>query len=831
MSSSSSPAQRFVCVHGHFYQPPRDNPWLEAVETQDSAAPYHDWNERITFECYAPNGAARMVDRENRILRITNNYARMSYNLGPTLLSWLEEKAPLTYGMVRRADLESQRRFGGHGSAIAQAYNHIILPLATTRDRITQIRWGIADFEHRYGRKPEGMWLAETAVDLESLDLMARHGIRFTVLAPSQCARVRPISPSLAHSEGGATAQPAWQETPDATVDTTRPYLVQTSPGHSIAVFFYDGPTSRAIAFDGLLNSGDALAERLMDGFHPDDRPQLAHVATDGESYGHHHRHGEMALAYALHLIEQSPARLTNYGEFLSLFPPTEQAEIVEDSSWSCFHGVERWRSDCGCNGGHPGWNQQWRAPLRQALDWLRDTLAPLAQQLATTLLRDFDAARNDYIHVILDRSRASVDRFMAQHASQPHTAEERVRVLQLMELERNAQLMYTSCGWFFNDLSGIETLQIITYAARVIDLAGSLFPETRGALEDAFTERLALAKSNDPQAGDGRTLYDERIRPMAVDLEQVAAHYAISCLFPRSPGEANLAESERLFCYSIEHTWETTLPYGLGQLRMGRVRLCSLLTEECAQIAYGVIHFGDQNVSAAVKQVEAEDEPLLKSLAKEVEDAVDASNLPEVVRLMDDYFGESRYSLTSLFRDEQRRIVQNILRPTVAALEATLTDLYTSHASLVHFLNRHNLPMPAALRAAGQFAIQSQLKQALEAEHIDVPAVERLLAQAKQDAVVVDLLTLGYHADQRMRATMERLEAHPTDRERVRQARTLATAMGALPISLDLWQAQNIWYGLWPRLKQESGELCDDFLALGRELNIRVDLVGEAVE
>jgi alpha-amylase/alpha-mannosidase (GH57 family) len=828
---SASPAPRFVCVHGHFYQPPRENPWLETVETQDSAAPYHDWNERITAECYATNGAARIVDRENRILRITNNYARMSFNLGPTLLSWLEEKSPSTYAMVRQADRESRQRFSGHGSAMAQAYNHIILPLATTRDRVTQIRWGIADFEHRYRRKPEGMWLAETAVDLESLDLMARHGIRFTVLAPHQCARVRAIAPPQGESPAHP---PAWRETPQATVDTTHPYLVETSPGYSIAVFFYNGPTSRAIAFDGLLNSGEAFAERLLHGFHDEDRPQIVHVATDGESYGHHHRHGEMALAYALHLIESGAVRLTNYGEFLSAFPPTEEAQIVEDSSWSCFHGVERWRSDCGCSGGRAGWNQEWRMPLREALDWLRDTVAPLACRLSKSLLRDLDEARNDYIHVMLDRSPAPVDAFLRRHATRALGREERIRVLELMELERNAQLMYTSCGWFFDDISGIETVQIITYGARVIELAGSLFPRTRGALEDEFTERLAMARSNDPQAGDGRTLYDERIRPMSVDLEQVAAHYAISSVFPRNGNGAAPAESERLFCYRMEHGWETTMPYGLGQLRMGRVRLCSLRTEDCAEVGYGVIHFGDQNVSAAVKRVEAVDEPLLKELAREVQDAVDASNLPEVVRLMDDYFGESRYSLTSLFRDEQRRIVENILHPTVAALEETLTDLYASHASLVHFLSRNNLPMPAALRAAGQFAIQSQLRQALEAEHMDGVAVERLLSQAKEDAVTVDLAMLGYYADERMHATMqrletERLEASAAYAEHVRQALSLASALRGLPISLDLWQAQNIWYGLWPRLKEQDAPLREDFLALGRELNIRVDLVSQS--
>jgi alpha-amylase/alpha-mannosidase (GH57 family) len=828
---SVSSAHRFVCVHGHFYQPPRENPWLEAVETQDSAAPYHDWNERITAECYAPNGAARIVDSKNRILRITNNYARMSFNLGPTLLSWMAEKAPLTHAMVRDADRLSQKHFGGHGSAMAQVYNHVIMPLASTRDRETQIVWGIADFEHRYGRKPEGMWLAETAADLESLDLLARNGIRFTILAPHQCARVRAIEGAIPAAVPAATAGTAetaassagWKETPDASVDTTQPYLVQTSPGHFITVFFYNGPVSRAIAFDGLLNSGEAFAERLLGGFGQRDGAQLVHVATDGESYGHHHRHGEMALAYALQLIEEGDVKLTNYGQFLSKFPPTQEAEIVENSSWSCFHGVERWRSDCGCNGGKAGWNQKWRAPLREALDWLRDTLAPRVLAACAELLTDADAARNDYISVILDRSHPSIDAFFARHSIRTLTVEERIRALDLMELERNAMLMYTSCGWFFDDISGIETVQIVTYAARVLELAAMLFPETRGVFEKSFTDRLAEAKSNDPQWRDGRYIYDEAIRPMVVDLEQVVAHYAISCVFPRA-GEASIMERDRLFCYTIAHVWETTLPYGLGQLRLGRVRICSILTEECEEAAYGLLHFGDQNVSAAVRRVDAEEQEALSALAKEIEDAVDASNLTEVVRLMDDHFGESRFSLTSLFADEQRRIVKSILDPAMESLETALTDLYSSHASLLHFLARSGLPRPAALRVAAQFAIHAQLRRALEADPIDVAALERLLAQAREDAVVVDHPTLGYLADERMHAAMERLQRTPADPEAVRHALSLATALRALPFSLDLWQAQNIWYELSPRAAGEGKALRDDFLALGVALNIRVD-------
>ncbi len=838
MSVSPAPpsaAPRYICIHGHFYQPPRENPWLETVETQDSAAPYHDWNARITAECYATNGAARIVDSKNRILRITNNYSRISFNIGPTLLSWMEETSPLTYRMILDADRVSQKQFGGHGSALAQAYNHIILPLASTRDRETQVVWGIRDFEHRFGRKPEGMWLAETAADRESLDLLAKHGIKFTILAPNQCARVRRIEElagdTAAAENGPATSsrttadeeEAGWTPTPDGSVDSTQPYLVRTSPGRSIAVFFYNGPVSRAIAFDGLLNSGDAFFDRLSSGFHDSDMPQLVHVATDGESYGHHHRHGEMALAYTLQLIDESAATLTNYGQFLELHPPSCEAEIVEGSSWSCFHGVERWRADCGCNGGKAGWNQKWRAPLREALDWLRDTLAPQVEAATSALLGDADAARNDFIKVILDRSPATVDRFLGRHASRTLSKAERTRALQLMELERNAMLMYTSCGWFFDDISGIETVQIMTYAARVIELAGMLFPETKGLLERSFTERLADAKSNDPEWHDGRFIYDEAIRPMAVDLEQVVAHYAISCVFPHA-GDAAPWKRDRLFCYRLTHLWETQLPYGLGQLRLGRVRICSVLTEECEEAAYGLLHFGDQNVSAAVRRITAEDETGLAGLAREIEDAVDASNLPEVVRLMDDYFGESRFSLTSLFADEQRRIVKSILDPAMRSLEGSMMELYSSHASLFHFLGRNGLARPAAMRVAAQFATHAQLRHALESNPIDVPTIERLLAQARNDGTVVDEATLGYLAEERMHSAMERLAHAATDPDAVRHALTLAQALRSLPFPVDLWQAQNIWYELSPRMMGQGEAVRNDFSELGSALNIRVE-------
>ncbi len=836
--SPASPAnKRFVCVHGHFYQPPRENPWLETVELQESAAPYHDWNERITSECYAPNGASRITNTENEIIRIMNNYARVSFNFGPTLLSWLEEKAQRTYRMILDADVASAERYSGHGSAVAQVYNHIIMPLANERDARTQIRWGIADFKQRFARRPEGMWLAETAVNTRVLELMAEEGIKFTILAPHQCRHVRRTAASAVaagiaapgKTDGAATP---WIETPNATVNTTRPYHVPLKNGLSIAVFFYDGPTSRAIAFEGLLNRGETFAQRLLNALPAepaDGEPaMLSHVATDGESYGHHHKHGEMALSYAMHWIEEGErAQLTNYGEFLDRFPPRWEAEIVDDTSWSCAHGIERWRSDCGCNGGRAGWNQAWRGPLRAALDLLRDRTAPLAETLAKDLLKDLWAARDGYVRVILDRSPGSEDRFLAEHATHTLSQEERTTVWELMELERHAQLMYTSCGWFFDEISGIETVQIIAYAGRVVQLARRLFGTAGEAIEPEFVALLAQARSNLPEVRDGAEVYRKFATSMRLGLEQVGAHYAISSIFRNYPEEG------ALFCYNVTRTEHELLASGRGRLAIGRAQLNSRITEECEEIAYAVLHLGDQNLSAAVKRCDAGDEAQLAAFhtfSDEVGHAIRKANLPEVIRLIDRYFGGTAYSLTSLFTDEQHRILRTILDQTLSEMEESLHKIYEDHASLLHFLTESGMAAPPALALAAGYALNANLRRALEAEEFDGAQVLALLALAQSDQVTLDTTQLSYVAGLRMKKAMTRLElavaGELPPEPAIASARSIAECLRILPFEVNLWQAQNIWNDLLQRgtLDLWDEDLRAGFRKLGQALHISLD-------
>ncbi len=486
----------YVCIPGHWYQPPRENPFTGEVGDQPSAAPFANWNERITAECYAPNTRAEILGDDGSVRRRLNNYEWVSSDWGPTLLQWLEVHATDTYRSVVDADAASSDRFGGHGTAVAHTYNHTILPLSNRRDKRTQIIWGIADFRHRFGREPEGMWLPETAVDLESLELMAEAGIAYTVLSPYQAASV---------IDAGA-----WVDVSDGSIDTRIPHTVQLFGGRSISVFFYNGPLSQEIAFNGLLEDGSILAKRLVQALgEPNGEARLSHVATDGETYGHHHRHGEMALAKAVEDLDADPeVKLTTYGAFLAEHPATKVARIIEDTSWSCAHGVERWRADCGCDTGqHPDWNQQWRTHLRSALDYLRDELIDDFESRGGVLLRDPWAARDAYIAVILG---GSPDEFVAEHAHGELTDEQRQLVLDLLEIQHRAMLMYTSCGWFFDDISGLESVFVLRQAGRVIDLARKALDQD---LEPGFLDILHEARSN-VDSRTGRDIYFEAVVP-----------------------------------------------------------------------------------------------------------------------------------------------------------------------------------------------------------------------------------------------------------------------------------------------------------------------------
>ncbi len=807
--------ERFVCIHGHFYQPPRENPWLEAIEFQESAYPYHDWNERITAECYGPNATARILDGENRIVAIVNNYASMSFNFGPTLLSWLANARPDVYAAILEADRQSIARFSGKGSALAQPYNHMILPLANARDKTTQVAWGIRDFEHRFGRKPEGMWLPETAVDTASLEILAAQGIRFTILAPHQANAVR------------AVGNEAWTELAGREIDPTQAYRVTLPSGASIAAFFYDGPVSRAVAFDPLmLSKGETFAERLLGAFADErGRPELVHAASDGETYGHHHRYGDMALAFALHTIETGRrARLTNYSEFLEKCPPTHEARIVEATSWSCAHGIERWRSDCGCHtGAHPGWNQAWREPLRSALDSLRDALVPLFESGSAELFPDPWAVRNEYVEVILDRSPGSVGRFLARHADRTLTPEERTRALKLLEMQRHAQLMYTSCGWFFDDVSGIEARQIVQYAGRALQLAQDLFPGSD--LEAPFLEALGQAPSNVAEARDGRRIYEESVRPAMVSLERVGAHYAVHSLFHEYGEEA------RVYAYRVEREDERRFASGRARLSIGRVRVTSTITGESGRVVFGVLHLGDHNLSGGAAPFTTEAD--YERLVAEVSEPFSSADLTESLRRVDRRFGTGIYSLRLLFRDEQRQVLGVLLKSALTESDAVYRRLYEEHAPLMRFLSGHGVRQPRGFAMAAERALSTSLREALEAPSLDLARVTAILEEAERTGIALHEDGLGLSLGHAVERLSDELASGPEDVARLEALEAVVTLAKSFPFAIDFTRAQNVYYALartaLPAMKssaaagsETAAPWVERFVALGEKLSVR---------
>ncbi len=823
---------RYLCIHGHFYQPPRENPWLEAIERQDSAFPYHDWNARIDAECYGPNAVSRILDDMGRIRELVNNYERISFNFGPTLLHWMEDHAPATYQAVLDADERSIERFSGHGSALAQVYNHVIMPLANGRDRRTEVIWGIRDFQHRFGRRPEGMWLAETAADIPTLEALAEHGIRFTILAPHQAAAVRPLARAAAASGAGvpsesgpyapskggdngaggdgsspegeylndaagagapqggdAASEAPWQDVTGARIDPTRAYLCRLPSGREITLFFYDGPVSRAVAFEGLLRSGETFASRLMEMFQPDrDWPQLGHIATDGETYGHHHRYGDMALARALQAIEQRrDVQLTNYGEYLERHPPVHEVRILESTSWSCSHGVDRWRANCGCNtGGRPEWTQEWRGPLRDALDWLRDELAPRYEAAASELVEDPWAARDDYINVILDREPEVIDAFLEKHASRDLDFLERVRLTKLLELQRHALLMYTSCGWFFDELSGIETVQVIEYAARVLQLAEDAL-EYR--VEEPFLQEMQDAVSNIPEQENGRAIYDRSVRGSRVDLSEVGAHFAISSLF----GDA--AEQTREYCYDIDVADVDQQQAGRARLATGLITVTSRVTKEVAVLSYGVLHLGDHTIHAGVRPFI--DANAFDAMREEVTAPFEAAEFTETIQTLDRHFHNSTYNLRSLFQDQRRQVLDQIIQSTLGDAEGAYRQVYERNAPLMRFLHDLSIPMPAALSLAGEYVINTSLLREVSSVDMDADRVRSLLRDARRREIMLDREGIGFA----LQGTLERMAlellAEPDELPLLERLEAATLLVKESPFDVNLWTLQNALYDL----------------------------------
>jgi alpha-amylase/alpha-mannosidase (GH57 family) len=804
--------ERYLCIHGHFYQPPRENPWLEAIEVQDGAYPYHDWNERITAECYAPNALSRMLDDDERIRNIISNYARISFDMGPTLLSWMQAHAPSTYELIIEADKVSAKWHGGHGSAMAQCYNHLIMPLASKADKITQSIWGIKDFRHRFGRNPEGIWLPETAVDMETLSILSSEGIKFTVLDQNQAKRVVTADGREIDVSGGK-------------IDPKRPYTCTLDGGKSISIFFYDGSISQAVAFEGLLKSGDQFRARLMSGYDEHkDGSQLMNIATDGESYGHHHRFGDMAMSYALTSIEENNlARLTNYGEYLELQPPTDEVQIVENTSWSCAHGVERWRSDCGCSTGfHPHWNQQWRKHLRDSLDWLRDEVSPRYQQEAAKFFHDPQAARNDYISVILNHE--NLAEFLTKHSNRDTEFENMPDAIGLLELQRNAMLMYTSCGWFFDDISGIETVQILRYAGRVLQFARSTLKIN---LEPQFLNLLTQAQSNVPAHGTGKNIFDSLVSPYAADHEKVAAHYAITSIFE------DYAEEASIYCYNIQQVHYSKSQAAKAEFAVGACNVISAITGFSKKLSFAVLRLGDHDFTCGVRHFKDDESYLM--MERELLDNFDSGAFANMIRQLDEYFGTARYTLGSLFKDEQRRILNTLTTETTDAFEQAYSTIFEENKLLMGFIGTTDLPVAKAFLTAAEFTLNVRLKRSMTHD-AEAANIREIIEEFDRWGLVSDVVDMEFTFRRTLERKMLKLETDPTDTEAMSNLNNLVELALSLPFDLNLWTTQNTYYRI---AKEQFSSITHDdtdehakwtkaFKTLGEKLNFNLQLILE---
>jgi alpha-amylase/alpha-mannosidase (GH57 family) len=735
----------YVTVHGHFYQPPRENPYLNAVERQPSAAPCHDWNERVHQECYRPNAFARVLNNQGEVVKIVNNFEYLSFNIGPTLMSWMERHDIETYQRILEADRQSCKRLTGHGNAIAQVYNHIIMPLANKRDKYTQIRWGKADFCKRFGRDPEGMWLAETAVDYPTLEALIAEGIKFIILAPSQAQRCRPLQ---GHSD--------WLEVGGGQIDPVRPYRCYLPDREKyIDIFFYDGPISRDMGFNDVLLSSGHFAGRIGMAVRGDHHPsQLISVATDGETFGHHKKGSEKAVAYAL--LEEFPKRgwtVTNYAHYLSLSDPTWEVELKPVTAWSCSHGVDRWQDDCGCGGGG-GWHLKWRRPLRDSLDWLRDQLVKVYEDTAPKFFRDPWKARDEYVQVLLDRTPTHTHQFLTKHQTHRLTPTEKVDALQLLEMQRHALLMYTSCGWFFEEISRPEGTQILRYAARALELAGDI---AGVQLEKGFLKRLATAPSNVEQFQTGAEVYRQLVAPSVVSLEQVAAHYALTSLF------TPYSREQQIYCYAVHQQDYQIQRLGNLTLAVGQIQLTSEITRDSSNMTFAVLHLGGWDFHCCIQPTKGRRS--YSQTRDSLLEAIQQASAAKTILAMNKAFGDQSYSLQNLFAEERHRLMNLLSQETLTRLDQLYTQVYRDNYGVLMAFHRDELEVPQELQVAAEIAITQRAiasLQLLEREASDFPPTSPELCLS----YLADLEAIATEAKQlhcqlkhpQIAATLERL-------------------------------------------------------------------------
>lgn len=812
----------FLTIHGHFYQPPRENPWLEAIELQDSASPFHDWNERINSECYNPNSVSKIVDNRNKILDVVNNYSEISFNFGPTLLSWMEENAPLAYERVIKADMESVGEHDGHGNAIAQVYNHMIMPLANEKDKQTQVIWGIKDFETRFGRKPEGMWLAETAVDDDSLRVLVENGIKYTVLSPYQALKFKNIEDK------------EWIDVSWGNIDPARTYryYIKSAPGKYIDLFFYDGAISKSVAFDEILKDGNKFIRRLKEGVSTNrEFPQLINIATDGESYGHHTKFGDMALSYVLKIrAKEEGFTLVNYAQYLEKHPPEVEVDIKQSSSWSCFHGVGRWKEDCGCStGGHPGWNQKWRKPLRDALDYLRDELVSVFEKAGKDYFKKPWEARNKYIDVILDRSELTIKKFQKDNFVKDLSEEQRVKAMELLEMQRQAMLMYTSCGWFFSEISGIETTQIMKYAARAMQLAQSF---SKKDLEKKFLDILSEAKSNFAEFGTGKDIFEKFVKPSIVTTKQIASLWAVSSLY------RDFDDEEDVYCYKIKKHSYKKVSKGTAHFIIGHIEIQSKITLQKANVMFALVQYSGGDFHCAIK--EFSDEHEYTNIQKELFRVFMLNPLTEIIRALDEYFGKEYFTLKDIFIEERRKILQTMLQGKMQKFAQMYQEMYTEGKSSIYHMQSLGLSIPDEFKISAGYTLSKQFNDLImhSSGFMDVNVIQQAIDinyETKKIGIEIDKTPTNKIFSQKISQNISRL----VQSFEIQQAETILELfenIEKLELHVDIAEAQNIYFNkifhefdeIIENISKSSTSSDKKFIALlleiGNKLNINTE-------
>ena len=727
----------------------------------------------------------------------------MSYNFGPTLLSWMEQFAPLTYERIIKADIESISEHNGHGNAIAQVYNHIIMPLANEHDKETQIKWGIRDFEYRFGRKPEGMWLAETAVDDDTLRILEANGIKFTILSPYQADKFK------------KKGDKEWTDVSWGNIDPARSYKynIKSAPGKSIDLFFYDGAISRSVAFDELLKDGNKFIKRLKEGVSDcRDFPQIVNIATDGESYGHHTKFGDMALAYVLKVKAKDEGfKITNYAEYLEKYRSDCEVEIKQASSWSCFHGVGRWKEDCGCStGGHPGWNQKWRKPLREALDYLRDELVIIFEQEGPKYFDNVWEVRNKYIDVILDRNEMNVKKFQQENFKPDLSDEQKVHAMELLEIQRQAMLMYTSCGWFFSEISGIETVQIMKYAARAMQLATKF---SNKDLETHFLEILSDAKSNIPEHGTGKDIFERFVKPSIVTTKQIASLWALSSLYQ------DFEDEESVYCYTIKKEAYKKVQKGSSTFVVGHIEIQSKITLQKSNVMFALMQYSGGDFHCAIK--EYSDDFEFNKIKTNLIKTFLMNPLTEIIRAMDECFGKEYFTLKDIFIEERRKILQILLKGKLEKFSQTYQVMYDEGKGSIYHLQGLGLKIPDEFKISAAYALSHKFNDIVvhSGGFLDEDSIQQatdLNYEAKKIDIQLDKTPSNKIFSKKILQNINRL-VHSFEIQQADVLLEIFDNINKLELQIDISEAQNIYFS---KIYHKIGDIIESGTATKRSSN-----------